>query len=56
MDNQKLESHKKQKHALEYKEEQAAYLQKHPYECKFSKCRKRFETEVERLRHQEKLH
>ena len=56
MERRGLESHKKHNHPVEYKEEQDAYLLKHPYECKFSKCRKRFETEVEQLRHQEKLH
>merc|ERR1719154_197836 len=51
-----LELHKKSKHPLEFKAEQDAFLTKHPFECKYTKCRKRFETEVERSRHQEKLH
>ena len=51
-----LEAHKKSKHPQEYAAEQEAFLSKNPFECKYSKCRKRFETEVERSRHQEKLH
>ena len=51
-----LERHKKSQHPEEYRAEQDAYMTKHPYECKYPKCRKRFETEVERQRHQEKLH
>jgi len=51
-----LELHKKSCHPQEYAAEQEAFLAKHPFVCKFTKCRKRFETEVERSRHQEKLH
>ena len=56
MSNRDLEKHKKSKHPAEYEEEQAAFIAKHPFKCKFAKCRKRFESEVEQLRHQEKLH
>ena len=56
MQRDRLEIHKKNKHPVEYKEEQAAFIAKHPFQCKSAKCGKRFETEVERLRHQEKLH
>ena len=51
-----LESHMKSKHPKEHQAEQEAYIAEHPYECKHAKCKKRFKTEVERLRHHSKLH
>jgi len=56
MSSTAFKSHMKSKHPEEYQAEQEAFNSKHPHVCKFSKCRKRFETEVERVRHQEKLH
>jgi len=52
----KFERHKKSRHPQEYAVEQEAFLAKHPFVCKYSKCRKRFETGLEMNRHQEKLH
>ena len=51
-----LEKHMKSKHPKEYQSEQEAYIAKHPFVCKYAKCKKRFETEVEVARHLLKLH
>ena len=55
-DNLALKRHKLSKHPREYEVELQEYNNNHPYVCKYSRCKKRFKTEVERSRHQEKLH
>lgn len=55
-DRTELKKHKLAKHPREYEMELQEYNSNHPYVCKYSKCKKRFKTEVEVSRHQEKLH
>ena len=51
-----MEKHKAKKHSVEWEEEQEAYRQAHSFVCKYKRCKKRFETEVEVKRHERKLH
>ena len=49
-------THKRRHHPEEWQQEQDKYQEDHPFVCKFSKCLKRFETEIEKTRHEAKLH
>jgi len=51
-----LDKHMKKKHPKEWKEKQEKLIKDNPYVCKYSKCQKRFETQVEKERHEAKLH
>ena len=51
-----MNKHKAKKHPVEWEEEQEAYRRDHPYICKYKKCLNRYKTEVEKERHQVKMH
>jgi hypothetical protein len=51
-----MKQHKMKKHPVEWEEEQEAYRKDHHYICKYKRCLKRFKTEVEKVRHEAKLH
>jgi len=51
-----LDKHMQKKHPKEWQEKQEQFKKDHPFVCKFSKCLKRFATEIERNRHEIKLH
>jgi len=51
-----LDVHMQKKHPKEWQEKQDQLKKDNPFVCKFSKCQKRFSTEVERNRHEVKLH
>jgi predicted RNA-binding Zn-ribbon protein involved in translation (DUF1610 family) len=51
-----MNRHKAKKHPVEWEEEQEAYRRDHPFICKFKKCLNRYKTEMEKERHQVKLH
>jgi hypothetical protein len=41
---------------VEWEEEQDAYRKDNPFVCKYKKCLNRYKTEVEKDRHQVKMH
>merc|ERR1719342_238779 len=51
-----LDRHMEKKHPKEWKEKQEKFIKDNPHVCKYSKCQKRFETQVEKERHEAKLH
>jgi DNA-directed RNA polymerase subunit RPC12/RpoP len=51
-----MDNHRAKKHPLEWEEEQEVYRRDHPFICKFKKCLNRYKTEVEKDRHQVKMH
>jgi DNA-directed RNA polymerase subunit RPC12/RpoP len=51
-----MNKHRAKKHQLEWEEEQEAYKRDHPFICSFKKCLNRFGTEVEKDRHERKMH
>jgi len=51
-----LDKHMQKKHPKEWEEKQDQFRKDNPFVCKFSKCQKRFSTEIERNRHEVKLH
>jgi len=51
-----LDRHMEKKHPKEWKEKQEKFIKDNPHVCKYSKCQKRFETQVEKERHESKLH
>ena len=51
-----MSKHKAKKHPVEWEQEQEAYKKDYPYICKYKKCLKRFKTEVEKDRHEYKMH
>jgi DNA-directed RNA polymerase subunit RPC12/RpoP len=51
-----MKKHRAKKHPVEWEEEQEAYRRDHPFICKYKKCLNRYKTEVEKDRHQEKMH
>jgi len=51
-----LDKHMQKKHPKEWEEKQEQFKKDNPFVCKFSKCQKRFSTEIERNRHEVKLH
>ena len=51
-----LDKHMQKKHPKEWEEKQEEFKKNNPFVCKFSKCQKRFSTEIERNRHEVKLH
>jgi hypothetical protein len=51
-----MDKHKARKHPLEWEEEQEAFRRDHPFICRFNGCLIRYKTEVERDRHEQKLH
>ena len=48
--------HRAKKHPMEWEEEQDTYRRDHPFICKYKKCLNRYKTEVEKDRHQVKMH
>ena len=51
-----MDKHRAKKHPMEWEEEQKAYRRDHPFVCKYKKCLNRYKTEVEKDRHQVKMH
>ena len=51
-----MDKHKAKKQPVEWEEEQDAYRRDHPFICKFKKCLNRYKTEVEKDRHEMKMH
>jgi KRAB domain-containing zinc finger protein len=51
-----MDIHKAKKHPVEWEEEQQTYRRDHPYICKYKRCLNRYKTEVEKDRHQVKMH
>ena len=51
-----MAKHKAMKHPVEWEEEQEAYRRDHPFICRFKGCLNSYQTEVERDRHEHKLH
>jgi predicted RNA-binding Zn-ribbon protein involved in translation (DUF1610 family) len=51
-----MDRHRAKKHPVEWEEEQEAYRRDHPFVCKYKKCLNRYKTEVEKDRHQVKMH
>jgi hypothetical protein len=51
-----MNKHKAKKHPVEWEEEQEAYRRDNPFVCKFRRCLNRFGTEVEKDRHESKMH
>jgi len=51
-----MNKHKAKKHPVEWEEEQEAYRRDHPFICKYKKCLNRYKTEVEKDRHEVKMH
>ena len=51
-----MDRHKAKKHPREWEEDQEAYRRDHPFVCSFKGCLNRYQTEVERKRHELKLH
>merc|ERR1719447_964360 len=49
-----LDTHMQKKHPKEWKEKQEKFKEDHPHVCKYSKCLKRFQTNVEKERHETK--
>ena len=54
---QKLrDAHIKKKHPVEWEQMEEAFRVKHPHVCGIKRCSKRFETLIEKERHEAKLH
>jgi predicted RNA-binding Zn-ribbon protein involved in translation (DUF1610 family) len=51
-----MDNHRAKKHPVDWEEEQEAYKRDHPFICKYKKCLNRYKTEVEKDRHQIKMH
>ena len=51
-----MDKHRAKKHPVEWEEEQDAYRKDNPFVCKYKKCLNRYKTEVEKDRHQVKMH
>jgi hypothetical protein len=51
-----MKRHKAKKHPMEWEEEQEVYKRDHPFICKYKKCLNRYKTQVEKDRHEKKLH
>jgi DNA-directed RNA polymerase subunit RPC12/RpoP len=51
-----MDKHRAKKHPVEWEEEQEAYRRDHPFICKYKKCLNRYKTEVEKDRHEVKMH
>jgi hypothetical protein len=51
-----MNKHRAKKQPVEWEEEQEAYRKDHSYVCKYKKCQNRYKTEVEKDRHQVKMH
>jgi uncharacterized Zn-finger protein len=51
-----MDKHKAKKHPRDWEEDQEAFRRDHPNICRFKGCLNRYQTEVERERHEQKLH
>ena len=51
-----MDKHKAKRHPVEWYEEQQAYMKTNPFVCKYRACLNRFESEVEKERHERKMH
>jgi KRAB domain-containing zinc finger protein len=51
-----MKKHRAKKHPVEWEEEQETYRRDHPFICKYKKCLNRYKTDVEKDRHQVKMH
>jgi hypothetical protein len=51
-----MDKHKAKQHPREWEEDREAYMRDHPFICRFKGCLNSYQTEVERDRHEHKLH
>ena len=51
-----MDKHRAKKHPVEWEEEQEAYRRDCPFICSFKMCLNRYKTEMEKDRHEQKLH